>query len=313
MPGSPLLTVCVCTHNRPHYLRDCLDGLRRQTAPRDWFEVVVVDSASTAANASILPKLVALLPNARLLRAERPGLCLARNVAARAARAAHICYIDDDAIPEPDWISAAVQACADAHPAASLIGGRILPQWEAPLPAWWPPRLRGVLSIVECDARGEYRTSSLPPGTEPCGANLIVHVPTLLAAGGFLTTGRYRDALLSDEEVQLAWRLQDAGHSIRYDPRIVVRHQIQAARLTPPWLLSRLHWQGISTVLTRRLLGKPQSVWRELPRRMLVAALFAPVALVPRSCTRLIGFRWRLAYAVGFIRGAIGWHPPGLA
>ena len=43
---------------------------------------------------------------------------------------------------------------------------------------------------------------------------------------------------------------------MRYDLRIVVRHQIQAARLTPAWLLSRLYWQGVSTVLTRRLLGR---------------------------------------------------------
>ena len=72
-----------------------------------------------------------------------------------------------------------------------------------------------------------------------------VHVPALLAAGGFGTTvGRRGDILLSDEEVQLAWRLQDAGHSVRYDSRIVVQHRIQPVRLTPTWLLSRLYWQG---------------------------------------------------------------------
>jgi len=33
--------------------------------------------------------------------------------------------------------------------------------------------------------------------------------------------GRIGEALLSDEEVQLAWRLQDAGLSVRYDSGIV--------------------------------------------------------------------------------------------
>ena len=39
------ITVCICTHDRPAYVRDCLDGLARQTT--DLFEVLVVDSAST--------------------------------------------------------------------------------------------------------------------------------------------------------------------------------------------------------------------------------------------------------------------------
>ncbi len=93
---------------------------------------------------------------------------------------------------------------------------------------------------------------------------------------------------------------------MRYDSRIVVRHQIQAARLTPGWLLSRLYWQGVSTVLTRRLLGRPGAVWRELPRRIAVAALMAPSGLLPRRSTRLVRCRWRLAYALGFIRAALG-------
>jgi GT2 family glycosyltransferase len=138
---------------------------------------------------------------------------------------------------------------------------------------------------------------------------MIVHARSLLDAGGFGTAiGRIGGALLSDEEVQLAWRLQNAGMSARYDSRILVFHQIQVKRLSPEWLLSRLYWQGASTVLTRRMLHDGASVWRELPRRLLVAALTAPAALWPRQSTRLIGMRWRWAYAAGFIRAALGWR-----
>ena len=136
---------------------------------------------------------------------------------------------------------------------------------------------------------------------------MIVHVPTLLAMGGFgRHSGRVGKALLSDEDVQLAWRLQAAGHSARYNSRIVVQHQIQADRLTPRWLLSRLYWQGVSTVLTRRLLGQSSAVWRELPRRFAVAVMLAPFGLLPRRSTYLVPCRWRLAYAAGFVRSALG-------
>jgi glycosyltransferase involved in cell wall biosynthesis len=307
------LTVCICTHDRPRYVRDCLDGLRRQTAPRDRFTILVVDSGSSLAAAAELDGLAAG-SGARLIRLDHPGVSLARNTGAWAARTPFIAYIDDDAIPANDWVECILIVIAQPGRLPALIGGRILPKWEAPLPVWWPGSLRGVLSIIEHEGRGEYRTEAVPKGLEPYAANIVVHVLSLLAAGGFGgTIGRYGQSLLSDEEVQLAWMLQDAGYSVRYDSRITVYHQIQARRLEPEWLLSRLYWQGASTVLTRRLLGHPESVWRELPRRLLVAALLGPTCLIPRRSTALLGARWRVAYAIGFIKAAFGWHATAAA
>ena len=172
------------------------------------------------------------------------------------------------------------------------------------MPPWWPPSLRGVLSIIEHQGQGEYRTPDLPAKLEPYAANMVVDAALALRHGGFGgNLGRHGTTLLSDEEVQLAWRLQDAGHSVRYDSRIVVHHQIQATRFRPAWLLSRLYWQGFSTVLTRRSLGYP--VWRELPRRLAVALLYAPLAAIPKASTSLLEARWRLAYAAGFLRAAL--------
>jgi glycosyltransferase involved in cell wall biosynthesis len=300
------ITVCICTHDRPGYVRDCLDGLRRQTVGLDRFDIVVVDSASSGDVPRQLADMLAALPNARLLRVERPGVSFARNAGAGAAHGAYIAYLDDDAVPAADWVERIIHVVKEDDRPPALIGGRILPRWEAPLPGWWPARLRGVLSIIEHEGRGEYRTVALPPDLEPYGANMIVHRPTLLAMGGFGPhSGRVGTALLSDEEVQLAWRIQAAGLSARYDSRIVVHHQIQAARLNPGWLLSRLYWQGVSAVLTRRLLGRTGDVWRELPRRIVVAALLAPSCLLPRQSTRLINWRWRLAYSAGFLRAAL--------
>ena len=240
---------------------------------------------------------------------EQAGVSLARNAAAHAAATRFIAYIDDDAIPAPDWIATIHRALSDAGGSAAVIGGRILPRWEAPLPSWWPPSLRGVLSIIEHEGQGEYRSSALPTGLEPYAANMIVDAQALLRSGGFGgTLGRHGTALLSDEDVQLACKLQDQGFSVRYDSRITVYHQIQAQRLNPVWLLNRLFWQGASTVLTRRTLGYHRAVWHELPRRVLVGLLYAPTALLPRRSTRLLELRWRHAYAIGFVRTALGWQ-----
>lgn len=303
------LTVCICTRNRPGDVRNCLEGLRRQSTQPGSFAVLLVDSASTGDVPRQLRGLAATYPGARLIRLEQPGVSAARNAAAWAARTPYIAYIDDDAVPAADWTEHILQCLAETSPPPALIGGRVLPHWPAPLPAWWPDGLRGVLSIVEAEGAGEYRSPDLPAGLEPCAANIVVHVPSLLAIGGFsIGAGRFGRALLSDEEVQVAWRLQALGQAVRYDSRIVVRHRIHPDRLTPAWLLSRLYWQGVSTVLTRRVLQHPGAVWRELPRRLAVALLCAPLALMPRGSSRLIPWRWRLAYATGFVGATMGRH-----
>ena len=300
------LTVCLCTHNRPRYVRDCLAGLNRQTAPRDRFRTLIIDSGSSQAVHTELRRLSEQYPDTVLIRLDQPGVSLARNAGAAACETRFIAYIDDDAIPDPTWVAAILQALDVPGPAPAAIGGRILPMWEQPLPAWWPASLRGVLSIIEHEGQGEYRTRDLPEKLEPYAANMIVDAKMLLQAGGFgVRLGRDGATLLSDEEVQLAWRLQDAGLSVRYDSRIVVHHQIQATRLRPEWLLARLYWQGVSTALTRQTLGYRIKMWKELPRRLAVALLCGPAALIPKSSTWLLAVRWRQAYAAGFLKGAL--------
>ena len=295
------LTICLCTHNRPSYVADCLEGLARQTAPRARFHTLIVDSGSTLETHAKLQTFADA--HTELIRLDEPGVSLARNAGAAAAKTRFIAYIDDDAIPDPSWVAAILQALDEPGLQPALIGGRILPKWEAPLPPWWPESLRGVLSIIEHQGQGEYRTPALPKTLEPYAANMIVDVSVLRRVGGFGGQfGRHGISLLSDEEVQLAWRLQDLGFSVRYDSRIVVHHQIQAARFRPDWLLARLYWQGFSTVLTRKTLGYRAAIWKELPRRLAVALLCAPLAAIPRTSIALMGLRWRLAYAAGFLK-----------
>lgn len=302
----PSVTACLVTHNRPHYVRSCLESLRRQTIGLDAFDVIVVDSCSRPEVSEDLARLVAESPNARLLRVDRPGASAARNRGAEVSTADFIAYIDDDGLATPDWIASIQQVVMEHDTWPGVLGGRVLPVWEAPLPAWWPESLRGVLSIIEWEGKGEFRTGAVPEGLEPYGVNMIVQRQPLLDMGGFADRlGRFGGLLLSDEDVQVGWRLQDRGYSAWYDGRILVHHQIQAVRMRPEWLIDRLYWQGASTVATRRILGDPGAVWRELPRRLAVELLTLPAALVPKGSSALLGLRWRLAYARGFTRMAL--------
>lgn len=292
------LAAIICTHARPHYLAACLAGLgAQQGAP---LRVIVVDSASPAPQAAEIARL-SDTAGARLIRAERPGLSHARNLGLAASGAAWSAFLDDDAVPAPDWAAQLRAAVAGLPWDVAALGGRILPTWEKPLPGWWPPALRGVLTIVEWEGRGEDGRD-LPPGVAVYGANMAFRTDAIEAIGGFPEElGRVGQRLLSGEEVEVLDRLRAAGHRAVYDGSVTVRHSIQAERLAPGWLLSRLHWQGATDALRDRRRGHA----RRAPGAAAKLLLQAPLLLVPARATSLLRARCGAAYNLGYLRGAL--------
>jgi glycosyltransferase involved in cell wall biosynthesis len=287
----------LCTHGRPDYLRACLAGLAGQS--RRGFEVFVVDSASPPAAAAVVAELAAG-SGARLLRTDAPGLSLARNLGLAAAGGSWVAFLDDDAVPEPGWAAALLDRIALLPGEAAALGGRILPAWEEPLPGWWPPSLRGVLTIVEWEGFGEVGVD-LPEGIEIYGANMAFAAAPLREVGGFPETlGRVGDRLLSGEEVEVVQSLRARGHRAFYEGAAAVRHSIQRERLRPGWLLSRLLWQGATDALRDRSGKNGHGRLVGAAARLLVQA---PLLLWPATSSALLRARCGAAYNLGYLRG----------
>jgi glucosyl-dolichyl phosphate glucuronosyltransferase len=208
-------------------------------------------------------------------------------------------------VPEPGWAAALLARIAVLPADVAALGGRILPAWEAPLPTWWPPSLRGVLTIVEWQGAGEPGRD-LPPEVDIYGANMGFAATPLRAVGGFPEAlGRVGDRLLSGEEVEVVSRLRALGHRAFYDGAITVRHSIQRERLRPAWLLSRLLWQGATDALRDRRR-------RERDRTLGAAlrlAVQAPLLLWPAASPSLLRARCGAAYNLGYLRGRLSPAP----
>jgi glycosyltransferase involved in cell wall biosynthesis len=267
------------------------------------FEVLVVDSASPPAEAEAIAGL-ATDAGVRLLRTGEPGLSLARNLGLAEAAGSWVAFLDDDAVPEPGWAAALLDRIAALPENAAALGGRILPAWEAPLPGWWPPSLRGVLTIIEWEGSGEVGVD-LPEGVDIYGANMAFAAAPLREVGGFSETlGRVGDRLLSGEEVEVVASLRARGFRAFYEGAAAVRHSIQRERLRPGWLLSRLLWQGATDALRDRAgkNGRKSGHARLLgaAARLLVQA---PLLLWPPTSSALLRARCGAAYNLGYLRG----------
>ena len=120
-------TVAICTHDRLADVRRCLAGLVDQ-AKGEGLAVLVVDSGSPPECAAGLLAL-ANQWDIQILRCDEPGISVARNAAATAAKSEWIIYLDDDALPASNWAENLVQALRECPAEAGMIGGMIRPKW----------------------------------------------------------------------------------------------------------------------------------------------------------------------------------------
>jgi glycosyltransferase involved in cell wall biosynthesis len=108
-PKTPKVSVCLIHFNRPDYLAQAIESLRRQNYPN--FEVVLVDDGSTNAEAvNFLDAIESEFRDRhwRLLRKENGGPGAARNLAAAAADGEYLLFMDDDNFALPDEVATLV-------------------------------------------------------------------------------------------------------------------------------------------------------------------------------------------------------------
>jgi succinoglycan biosynthesis protein ExoM len=158
MAEATRLTVCACTHRRPEGLRALLHGLAAQrfaVLARPRFDVVIVDNeGSEEARASCEQIRQAADLAVRYVHEPKRGIPHARNTCLDhvAADAEFFAMIDDDEVPEPEWLEQLL--LAQARSGADVVRGAVVPVFPAGAPTWiregaffgWPKPGHGALA-----------------------------------------------------------------------------------------------------------------------------------------------------------------------
>jgi mycofactocin system glycosyltransferase len=226
--SDPDVTVVVPVYADPDRLRACLGRLARR------WPVIVVDDGSPDADAI---EAVAHRCGARYVRlAANRGASAARNAGLRAASTPLVAFLDADCLPPPGFPGELLDHLAD--PALALIAPRIVSS----------ARHAGRI------ARYERVRSALDMGPEPGLVRpyaQVWYVPSaaMVARRDALGAG-FDEALHLGEDVDLVWRLHDAGWQVRYDPRVAVAHE---DRVHPgAWYRRRVAYNESVAPLLRR-------------------------------------------------------------
>ena len=198
----PRISAIVCTHNGARTLSACLDALARLDYPD--YEVIVVDDGSSDESAAIAAR-----PDVRLMRTSHQGLAAARNVGLDSATGTIIAYVDDDAYPDADWLHYLAAALMESDHAGAG-GPNIPPPDEGHVARCVSAAPGGPVHVLVTDREAEH----IP------GCNMAFRKTALDAVGGF--DPRFR---IAGDDVDLCWRLQDAGETIGFSPGAVVYHR----------------------------------------------------------------------------------------
>ena len=287
--GGVSTSVAVCTYNRCDYLHSALLSVRDQLG--DAHEAIVIDNGSSDRTREVVETLMAEMPSLRYVEEPRLGLSHARNRAIEVAQGDLIAFLDDDAVADPTWLAATLDAFA-AHPDAAAIGGRVDLIWpDGRRPAWLPDGFER--SYAGTDFGVEPRRLIFPE--TPVGANMAFRRSVLRDLGGFnVHLGRKGRQLISGEEQELFQRIAGKDLEVWYDPEAGVGHHVIPDRVNRRWVLRRCFYQGWSMAIT---VNDPGAGGLDLPPAVRGRASFgrrvtalSPVELAAKIATRA-GFR----------------------
>jgi cellulose synthase/poly-beta-1,6-N-acetylglucosamine synthase-like glycosyltransferase len=195
-----MITVVIPAYNAEATLPACLSALRLQSQPAD--EILVVDDGSSDDTALVARRL-----GAAVSQQQHQGPAEARNLGIQLARGEIVLFTDADCEPCLDWVEQMVQPLAD--PTVSGVKG-----------VYRTRQKQVVARLVQCEFAERYGLLDRSPTIDFVDTHAAAfRTSALREVGGFNPT------FIGNEDVDLSYRLAQAGYRLVFNRRAVVYHQ----------------------------------------------------------------------------------------
>jgi glycosyltransferase involved in cell wall biosynthesis len=252
-------TVAIPTYNGASRLPKLLEKLRQQTGlDQISWEIIVVDNNSTDNTAQVVQEYqqnwLVDVPLTYILEPQQ-GAAFARLRAVQEAQGELIGFLDDDNLPNPDWIAQAY-TFAQEHPQAGAFSGQIHGDFEVEPPENFQ-RIQAFLAIRE--------HGSTPHQFEPENLSLPTAAALVVRRKAWQESvpqrpqlkGRLAGSMLGGEDYEPLLYMHKAGWEIWYHPELHTYHQIPHWRLERDYLLSISRGCGLATCQLRMINAAP--------------------------------------------------------
>jgi succinoglycan biosynthesis protein ExoM len=288
-----LISVCICTYQRPVLLRGLLEELAKQCTEGCFeFEIIIVDNDAETSARDVVAEIKTRVPFSITYATEpRRSISYARNKSLACARGELIAFIDDDEFPEHNWLLKHFNAWKE-HKVAGVLGP-VRPFFEQGTPAW--VKKGGFYN------RPEHETGFVMHWTECRTGNVLLDRKIIAGL----------DPVFSPEfgtggsDVDFFRRQMANGHKFIWCNEAVVHEHVPLKRCK-------------RTVLMSRALLRGRNSFRHPERRVknvLKAMVAAPTYIVVMPFLQLAGHHLFMRYLiktcdhVGRLLAACGVHP----
>ena len=230
-----ILSIVICSYNRASYISGALDSLYHQSAGLDNFEAIIVDNNSTDNTGEVFKQWRSSHANGSFtyLTESKQGASFARNTGAEGAKGQWLCFMDDDAIANSNYVENIIKHIK-TKPEAIGFGGRIIPKYIPSAPEWMSYYVSSLVGNFDYAPTA----CAFENGKYPLESNMIVKKDIYDSIGGFNTQlpGVVGTLRIGGEGKELFYKLLALGHTIYYDPAICVEHVVEVKKLTPEYM-----------------------------------------------------------------------------
>ena len=260
-------TVAICTYNGENRLPDVLEKLRSQLfdEPMTW-EIIVVDNNSQDNTAKVVQEYQATWDEAYPIRyylETQQGLAFARRCAIREAKSDLIGFLDDDNLPNPNWVAEAYRF-GQSHPKAGAYGGQIHGQFEVKPPPGFE-RIARYFALIKGDKLYCYnhKYKNTHKKMFPPGAGIVIRKQAWIES-----VPEHPLLPQTNEDLEMLSYIWQAGWEIWFNPEMQLDHVIPKSRFDQDYLMRFFRQNGLKRYYVRRLNYQPWQMPLVIPTYM---------------------------------------------
>ncbi|HAX86352.1 MAG TPA: glycosyl transferase [Cyanobacteria bacterium UBA11370] len=249
-------TVAICTYNGENRLPDVLEKLRSQLfdEPMTW-EIIVVDNNSQDNTAKVVQEYQANWDTAYPIRyylETQQGLAFARRCAIREAKSDLIGFLDDDNLPDPNWVAEAYHF-GQSHPKAGAYGGQIHGKFEVEPPPGFE-RIARYFALINGDKPYCYnhKYKNTHKKMFPPGAGIVIRKQAWIES-----VPKHPLLPQTNEDLEMLSYIWQAGWEIWFNPEMQLDHVIPKSRFDQDYLMQFFRKNGLKRHYVRMLNYKP--------------------------------------------------------
>jgi succinoglycan biosynthesis protein ExoM len=292
MAGNVHIAVCICTFNRPVFLRRLLEAIERQeTASAFTFSVIVADNDASQSARPVAEEFSGRSFKLIYCAEPRQNIALARNKALEHAQGDFVAFIDDDEFPATDWLQKLLAAC-DQYQADGALGP-VRPHFESPPRPWI---IRGRF----CE-RPEYKTGRVMKWDE-CRTGSVLFRTQILDSLG---EGFKPEFDTGGEDKDFFMRLTQRGRVFVWCNEAIAYETVPPSRCSRGYMLKRALLRG------RNILKHPVGRLGLLGRSVVAVPLYLVVlpALLLFGQHRFMRYSIKLCDHLGRLLAIVGVNP----